>query len=837
MGLCKECPKKDKIRVDGDGNPKSKLWIIGWAPGPEEIKQGKPFVGPSGQLLMQTLHKFGVKREDVYVNNVQRCFEAPGSSPNTKVLSHCVKYVWGMLKKYQPDVVIVCGQVAASYLLFLSQNEEKIYEYRGFPFHRKFGGKKITFIPTFHPAKILRERQAQKAHLRFFVQDVGYAVHILTNPIKDHTIAPDSFLIPTSVDEARQLLAKLLINKLPVAFDFETTSLRPYHGKLISIALSNGILTFAIDLEKFGNYLKDDLISFFKSDLVKIAHNLQFEVEWIYQKYNVLLNPPYEDTMLLAHSLRPHRVGLKDLAHSFLKVDDWDIEVGGKAAEVDREKLLIYNCYDAYYTFKLYEHLKQVFDSSFPQGSRWRFTYDNWVRDLPVYVAKAQVDGVLVDKEFLKELEVKYLKELKPTLKALYSFVTTEDELAQISEFDLLPGNDVYDKLVCVYSALEKSEYYKVSKKILGKIFNFRSVKQLAQLLQDRFGVSLPKTEKGNFSVDDHVLDDLLATSNDKLKEFIILLRKLRDILKNLKTYVINIYDLIDENGRIHTQYKLFGARTGRFSSSQPNLQNWPKRKNKFARNVFTVPKGKIFLKVDYSSLEVRVLQMYAQDPVLGRYLAGGGDMHFDTAKMLYGNEQKALEERSHAKNGIVFPVFYGAGFKTVREAFPELPEKQVKKVYDWLRSTFSKIIEWQQKVWDFYCNYGYVDSFHGYRRWMPMNFNMVINHPIQSFAAFLMWSAWIDLIKQGYDVPLYIHDEIGLVIDATPHAIKQAVSDLKKYLLERPFQCLKKAPLDMEIELGYSYGNLKTFNWREVLKMPDSALADEIKKLKKGAD
>ena len=821
---CDGCKlKSKKIRVDYSGDPNSSLWIIGQCPGVEELKSGKPFIGRSGRLLWATARKLGeysFSRDDVFVTNVLSCFHPAGADINEELANECFKKnLLPLIIKYKPKVLVLLGEVACKCFVLSS----KIYDVRGYHFTRRLShyldvndDYKFYIIPTFHPSFILRRTNDQPAHLRFFKSDLKIASYLSKQKFVDYTLFDDDIVILKEDKDISYFFENILFKSKIVAFDIETTSIKPQFGKIVSVSFCCDGKTYVMDVEDCFDKFKDYFVKFLTDhNITKVAHNLKYEAAWFYYYCNILVEEPFDDTMLLAFSLRPNIVDLKTLANIYLGVDDYSfnfkkLDVSDKR---NRKTLLLYNARDSYYTYHLYLKLKELFDKKF-KGKVWEYAYTKWWGKAPPLLAKVEVDGVFIDTQVLDELEQKFKSELVEIIQKIY----TDKYVKQLSNFDqvvvfldLVPGDSVYEKLMYIYTSPKKSDFRKLGNKIFRYVFNINSTQHLIKLLKEYYKVNLPKTEKGNYSVDNNVLSNL----NLPICKYIL---EYRGILKKLSTYIVNIRDLLDKENRLHTDYIQIGTKTSRLSSREPNLQNWPKNKGLYLRRIFSAPTGKILVKADASSLEVRVLQMYAKDPILGRYLNGGGDMHYDAALDLYNDSELAKQNRSNAKNGIVFPVFYGAGFPTVRAAFPELSEKRVKEVYDKLKTRFKGIIDWQQKMWDFYCNYGFVQAMHGFRRYMPMNFNAVINSPIQGFAAFIVFSAWLELIKEGYDAPIEVHDEIVLVVDDNEESIVDAVRALYNKIIKRPFKILKEVPLDIEVKIGYNWGEMETIDYHKYI-------------------
>ncbi len=153
---CDLCKGRTKA-VPGEGNPQAKLLFIGEGPGYYEDKQGRPFVGPSGQLLVVLLQSIGLKREDVFITNVVKCRPPENRDPLPGEIAACNDYLERQIAALQPLVIVTLGRVSMSKFF----GSEKISAIHGRP--RKMDG--YICIPMFHPAAALRT-ESYKVALR-----------------------------------------------------------------------------------------------------------------------------------------------------------------------------------------------------------------------------------------------------------------------------------------------------------------------------------------------------------------------------------------------------------------------------------------------------------------------------------------------------------------------------------------------------------------------------------------------------------------------------------------------------------------------------------------------
>lgn len=148
---CRACAiSKSRIHlVFGVGNPDARLMFIGEAPGRDEDLQGKPFVGRAGQLLTKIVESIGLKREEVYIANILKCRPPDNREPEPDEISNCEQFLMQQIETIKPEIICALGRIAAQALL---KTKAPISKLRG----NFFSYQNIKFIPTFHPAYLLR---------------------------------------------------------------------------------------------------------------------------------------------------------------------------------------------------------------------------------------------------------------------------------------------------------------------------------------------------------------------------------------------------------------------------------------------------------------------------------------------------------------------------------------------------------------------------------------------------------------------------------------------------------------------------------------------------------
>lgn len=150
---CNDCGLCDNITnyVPGEGPADADIMLVGEAPGAQEDKQGRPFVGPSGNLLTRLLRSIGIDRKDVFITSVVKCRPPGNRGPTAAELAACRQHLDAQIAVIQPRVVITLGRFSAQTLIDKSFS---ITREHGIP--RRIGG--ILYVPLYHPAAALHRQ-------------------------------------------------------------------------------------------------------------------------------------------------------------------------------------------------------------------------------------------------------------------------------------------------------------------------------------------------------------------------------------------------------------------------------------------------------------------------------------------------------------------------------------------------------------------------------------------------------------------------------------------------------------------------------------------------------
>ena len=155
---CKLCKQRQNI-VFGTGNKEADIMFIGEGPGADEDRLGEPFVGRAGKLMNTAFDVVGIKREEVYIANVVKCRPPGNRNPEDDEANSCLDYLRNQVILVKPKIIVLLGSVALKNILGkeygITASRGKIIEKKG-----------IIYIPTWHPAALLRDENKKVDFIR-----------------------------------------------------------------------------------------------------------------------------------------------------------------------------------------------------------------------------------------------------------------------------------------------------------------------------------------------------------------------------------------------------------------------------------------------------------------------------------------------------------------------------------------------------------------------------------------------------------------------------------------------------------------------------------------------
>ena len=350
---------------------------------------------------------------------------------------------------------------------------------------------------------------------------------------------------------------------------------------------------------------------------------------------------------------------------------------------------------------------------------------------------------------------------------------------------------------------------------LAGDEFNINSPKQLGEILFDKLLLPYGKKTKTGWSTNAEVLEKLRSKHPivDQILEY-------RELTKLKSTYTDGLQKVIAPDGRIHTNFQMTVTATGRLSSTEPNLQNIPVRKQLGAeiRKMFIAEKGNVLVDADYSQIELRLLSHISEDEAMQQAFLSGEDFHTVTAASVFGVPVSEVTPamRSGAK-AVNFGIIYGISAFSLSQDIG-VTTKEAQAYIDAYLSRFRGVQNYRKTVVENARENGYVSTVYGRRRDLPelknSNFNVrsfgervALNMPIQGTAADIIKLAMISvyhaLKKEGLKgrLILQVHDE--LIVEC-PEDEKERVGEIVRNCMENV--AALSVPLAVDVNSGRSW-------------------------------
>ena len=523
----------------------------------------------------------------------------------------------------------------------------------------------------------------------------------------------------------------------------------------------------------------------FFSDQLKIGHNVKFDLKSIAKYYRgVVPKKPYFDTLMASFIIdnrSRNALGLAACAERELGIK---VEKGiGAMVEVHSfSEVAHYSGFDSEVTWKLYKSLDAKL-----QGSLKKV----WQLEMDVVAALCDMEltGANIDVEELKALKIRLEKDI-------------DDAKAKAWKLTGKPFsmNSVKEKQELLFSSKEEGGR--------GIKPNLRIRVALTAKGQDVAATNPTALGIQHYSVSSDALE--FYRKKDELVDAIL---EYQDLNKLMTTYVMPYLGgeitrttmgkekIVDKkslmiDGRVHTNFKAHGAETGRFSSSDPNLQNIPSsgQYGKLIRNLFVAPPGYKLVVADYSQIEPRVIAAFSNDPIMVNNYLNGGDIYTAIGETM-GVDRKAGKV-------LVLSIAYGVGPEKIAQSIG-CSVTNAKDLLNRFEEQFHDISKYKAKVIRQASGRGpipYVETIFGRRRYIPelkskerglkaRADRQAFNTVIQGSAADLMKLAMVRAHSCFVDEPdvnvvLTVHDELVTVAredlaEETAEAIRESMEGI----------------------------------------------------------
>ena len=354
---------------------------------------------------------------------------------------------------------------------------------------------------------------------------------------------------------------------------------------------------------------------------------------------------------------------------------------------------------------------------------------------------------------------------------------------------------------------------------LAGQEFNINSSKQLGEILFEKLGLPSGKKNHRGLSTSADVLENLV--SKHPIAQDVL---DYRTLTKLRSTYVDGLLAEVCPDGRVRSEFKQTETRTGRISSSNPNMQNIPVRKElgRNMRKFFIAAEGKTLLDADYSQIELRVLASMSGDENMRGAFLSGTDIHTRTASQVFGLPEDFVDpDMRRAAKAVNFGIIYGIGAFSLSKDINCTVAEADRYIKNYL-GTYPMIDKFMSETVDFAEKNGYVTTLFGRRRYIPelkaSNRNLkafgrraAMNAPIQGTAADIIKIAMVKVYKRLKEekldarLILQVHDE--LIVESSEDCREAAARVLSE---EMQKAVSLSVPLTAEVKSGKSWYDAK---------------------------
>ncbi len=811
-------------KVEGYGNPRAKIVVVGEAPGSKEVSMGRPFVGPAGGVLKNAMRHVGIDPDhDVYFTNVCK-YQPPGNdlsawwkpgAPHDLILEG-LEELRDELGRVNPNVIIPCGNYPLHALYSAAPSD--IGEYRGsiLTARRLAPGKKL--VPTYHPSYILRGNFSQTHILQF---DLARAKREASSP---HVRGPadwvrprrDLLLDPRGA-ERESARARLLDEGSYAVLDIEFVA-----GRLLCASLTSGAdwaASFRIRSQQDLGWFLDLMRDLAASGKPLVMQNAMFDAGTIDWHYGLDLFPALKhDTMVAAYNLNievekdlgfltkwyteqpcywgPESGFTWKQVFTIMREDPWLIQPQN---EVLMQNMLSYNAIDSWATANIHEQQQVELDSD----PKLREAYEFDMRKMyPLW--KMAKRGVRINHGKI-------------------------DELRDSLDLKIMAGQK---KLNAMCEALELPT------------LNVKSGPQVAKFLFDTLGVPRGgKTPGGEWKTDNMTLMNLLpkCTRDAQVNaiQTLISIRKARDLESKFTDVEW------DEDGRSRCIYDGTKTTTRRLSSKKffptgkgSNLQNIPT--NKEIRDVFEADEGMEFGYADLKAAEMLVVAELTQDREMLRLadmtIKGTGDVHCETAAYIYhipASEVTKDDPRRYNGKMTRHSGNYGIGPVTLTKRINAKANEtgifvsvaEIKVAHTGYHNLHPGLKQWYREIESELRQSHTLRNLFGFKRVFldisnaPEAYAFIPQSSIGDCLNFGLVNCDEDPVLQslGFQLLLQVHDAIGYQY---PKANRYAVNARIRQLMTIPMRVPKTGKslvIPVEIMVGPTWGTVKL--WEEDLK------------------
>ena len=832
---CSSCPFKT-LTCGSRGPKDSPFVIVGESPGSREIAKGLPFIGPSGQMLMDVLKEVGYDERihpKPYVLNALQCMPIGDKAALlATATSACKSRLAEELGRHPRTVILALGAAATwsitgNYNLRITRDRGKVL-----PTPYADGG----VVLAVHPAYLMRNGVG----LPFWKRDLKQAVDILNGEPYGDWHEPE-WRVLSERNQLEWMVRDYTREgtKLTTG-DVETDDLSAFNGRLLSLGITKGN-------GRHVDIIPEEII-YDNWDLMKVLlespnctwnwHNGKFDIAWFWRALRGTL-PRIEarvdeDTLLMSYALNSNR-GFHDLdqvAQNWIRapahkgaIDKYLPYKGASYRNIPKPELYKYQAFDVSKTHQQHGPLHRALEDDGPKTLR---LYTDILIPGSKFFAELEHQGIALDLDRVRQ-----------------NYELHQLELQQID-----------------------AELQTYAREYMGREINFASPIQLRELMYRYMKLGPNNCIWDKESTDEKHLIEVQRRTNHPMVHTLL---KRREVAKRCGTYVSNMLPveeqnahrkkgqrkikaeevLFDSDGRVRASFMLHGTATGRPACRDPNLLNMPR--GPLIRTQFVARPGHIIIEVDLNQAELRSLALMSGDPLLmDIYTKNEVSIHDVTTGKFFGSKQQmkesveVMEKAAHllqyfgeltpdrvyaeAKmrgKAVNFGIVYGREAHSLAQEFAISHQEAQRWIDEWLHDLYPVAGQFIKRCRDTVRLNQTMSTVFGRKKRLGVVSpekqhdyeNESANFPHQSTAHDIILCTGIEVqpvLKEKWDARIWneVYDALYIEAPAEDETVSACISYIQSVVARVPRDWgLTRVPFIGDAKVGYTWGTMK--DWK----------------------
>lgn len=761
LALCSQCPLLEEPFVPSWGSIDAPVIIVGEAPGVQEALRSEPFVGDSGRLLNAAVSQAGHSRDDLYLTNVVLCRPPQNREPTQDEISCCLPRLKAELDAHHADRILLLGKTAANTILGLDRAG-----LRGQ--WATFMGKDV--LSTWHPAYVLRKPSEAQA----FLADVTRS---FKGPLITAARSAPTYTVVTTLPELARELSQAP-ERIPCSYDLETNQIN-WYDRLEGERANSILLAVLAWTSEHAIIIGDELLydepgtasllEDFFARMLPCGHNAKFDNTFLRSHLGCNIQTEF-DTLLAHYVLNENeKHGLKLLASEELGIPDYEKELitqylnsrNDEYSKIPFDKLAQYASWDAVATLEL----RRIYHERLEKEGLLDWPFHNVIMPLQEALTQMTMIGIQVDIPYLHQAGEQLTAEMARVQRELGELVDHPD-------------------------------------------INLNSPPQVSRVLFQE--LRLPQ-KIDNRHKEGSTAEGAIGHLKGR-HPFVDGLIYYRSISKLKSSYIDNMIEYADVEGRVHPDGLVWGTEIGRISMRNPAAQTIPRSGDQRAkdyspytdgamiRGAVIAPPGKKLVICDYSQAELRVFAVLAHEQFLLEAYRNGRDLHSEVAIAMYGPDY-TKEQRVMCKMFNFSYIYGGSEYSFAQDSGLAIDvARNFVKQYNILMPSG---LAYKKAQYQLMLDQGYVSTLFNRRRRFPLITQenkedarkSAVHAPVAGTASDLTSASAIQLLGEGFRVILLVHDSIlvecdeRIALETATYVAHVMKSTGERYLPEVPWK------------------------------------------------